>query len=288
MISRGMFKSRNALAKVLKPGGGPGLGLVLEALGSLSRVTWATKSSMLLPGTGAPFLVRFLVVGSHPSRLVGLLEIIFNRARALVVTLLGKTSVTGAMMSSSSSSSSSSSPFSSSSWGYMAGGNENPARWSLWRSAVSSVSSFAALYLFASWVVSFRVCGDDKTSSNFLLSLVIFSTRGWVRAPPGRNGSSWASFFFFFLLLIFCVFLLFRPFLLVDEGSALLGCFWAVLKRPVNKSGSTRANFLIEGVEFSFFLSVPFLIADMSLSTMTDQPRQCRHYQRSHGTQKRS
>ena len=147
--SLGTFNSCRPLAKLSKPGGGPGL-LLFVFLVSLSRVTWVTKSTMLVPGMGTPLVINWPDALSHPSIPPGLLEIIFNRALALSGTPLGRALATGPITSSASSSLPSSSSPSSSDGGTDGRAVGKALCWSSRRAAVSCVSSFAVLYLRAS------------------------------------------------------------------------------------------------------------------------------------------
>ena len=201
----GMFNSCRPHAKLSKPGGGPGLVRDFLLLGSLSRVTWVTKSNILLLGTGTPLTVNWQDALSHPSLPPGLFAIIFSRALARSGTPLGRTLANCAKIpslpssspaSSSSSSSSSSSPYSDG--GTASGDPRNIDCRSGRRAAFSRVNSFVTSYLLASWsgvglgpVIFFarEVPGFDKTSSRARLSAVILSTLGSDRAPPGRKGS---------------------------------------------------------------------------------------------------
>ena len=173
-------------------GQAPGLPLFVF-LGSFSRVTWVTKSTMLVPGMGTPLVINWPDALSHPSIPPGLLEIIFNRALALSGTPLGRALATGPITSSASSTSSSSSSLWSSSSSSSDGGTDGRAVgkalcWSRRRVAVSCVSSFAILYLRASSSAAAprpTVSGRTKTSSNSCRRAVILSTLGSDRTPPG-------------------------------------------------------------------------------------------------------
>ena len=306
--SLGTFNSRRPLAKLSKPGGGPGL-LLFVFLGSLSHVTWVTKSTMLVPGMGTPLVINWPDALSHPSIPPGLLEIIFNRALALSGTPLGRALATGPITSSASFSSSSS--LSSSSPSSSDGGTDGRAVgkalcWSRRRAAVSWVSSFAVLYLRASSSAAAPL-GRTKTSSNSRRRAVILSTLGSDMTPPGRKGSCWASSRSF-LFLVVCPFLEILSFLFFFPATDALAPFsfffffpllprpeveaWTLLMMEVlfwffssfcNRTGSTRANFFTQG-------SLCLLLWDddevgMSLTPSSDQARQCRDDQWGHCSQ---